>query len=136
MKDYLFAYGTLAAENAPPKIAGTVKKLKCIGEGFIFGRLYNLGEYPAAVLGTSPRSKIFGKIYELPDDPRLLDRLDAYEEFDSEHPGKSLFVRRQASINRSNKQKVKGWVYDYNGDVSSLPRIRNGRKSKMASWIR
>jgi gamma-glutamylcyclotransferase (GGCT)/AIG2-like uncharacterized protein YtfP len=136
MKDYLFGYGTLAAENAPREIAGTVKKLKCLGEGFIFGRLYDLGEYPAAVLDSSPRSKIFGKIYELPDDPRLLDRLDAYEEFDSEHPARSLFVRRQASINRPNKQKVKGWVYEYNGDVRSLPRIRNGRDSKMAAWIR
>ena len=66
MKDYLFAYGTLAAENAPPKIAGTVKKLKCIGEGFIFGRLYNLGEYPAAVLGTSPRSKSLERSMNFP----------------------------------------------------------------------
>jgi gamma-glutamylcyclotransferase (GGCT)/AIG2-like uncharacterized protein YtfP len=136
MKNYLFVYGTLAEENAPQEIAGTIKKLKCVGEGFIFGRLYDLGEYPGAVLDTSLSNKIFGKIYELPGDSELLDRLDAYEEFDPEHPAKSLFVRRQAAITRPNKKKVKGWVYEYNGDVRSLPLIKNGSYFPIAASTR
>lgn len=126
MKDYLFVYGTLAEENVPQEIASTVKKLKYVGEGFISGLLYDLGEYPGAVLDTRPSNKIFGRIYELPNDPGLLDQLDAYEEFDPENSAKSLFVRRQAPITRPNKKKVKGWVYEYNGAVRSRPLIKNG----------
>jgi len=133
MKDYLFLYGTLAGESAPEEVASALKKLKYVGKGFVFGRLYDLGEYPVAEMDSSPRNKVFGKIYELPDDPGLLNRLDTYEEFDLAHPARSLFVRRRASINRSNQTKVKGWVYEYNRDVGSLPPIRNGQYSKLAA---
>ena len=50
MKDYLFAYGTLAEDRVPLEIASAVKRLKYVGDGFIFGRLYDLGDYPGAVL--------------------------------------------------------------------------------------
>jgi gamma-glutamylcyclotransferase (GGCT)/AIG2-like uncharacterized protein YtfP len=136
MKEYLFAYGTLAEENAPQEIASTVKKLKYAGEGFILGHLYDLGEYPGAVLNASRSNKIFGKIYELPDDPDLLDRLDAYEKFDPENSATSLFVRRQAPIARPNKKKIKGWVYEYNGDVRSLSLIKSGYYSPIAASTR
>jgi gamma-glutamylcyclotransferase (GGCT)/AIG2-like uncharacterized protein YtfP len=133
MKDYLFVYGTLAEENAPREIADDVKELKYIGKGLDFGRLYDLGDYPGAVLDAGARRKIFGKIYELPSNSKLLNRLDTYEEFDPEHPAKSLFVRRQTSINRPNKKKVKGWVYEYNKGVRHRPLIENGRYSKKSA---
>ena len=50
MKDYLFAYGTLADDTAPKEIAAAMKRLKFAGEGFVFGRLYDIGEYPGAIL--------------------------------------------------------------------------------------
>jgi len=133
MKDYLFVYGTLAEENAPREIADTVRKLKYVGKGFVFGRLYNLGKYPGAILEDKARHKIFGKIFELPSDRKLLNRLDAYEEFDPKRPAKSLFLRRQTSISRPNRKKVKGWVYEYNGNVGARPLIENGRYSRKAA---
>ena len=133
MKDYLFVYGTLAGESAPKEVAGAFNKLRYVGRGFILGRLYDLGKYPGAVLNGNPRERIFGKLYQLPGDPEVLDRLDKYEEFDPGHPSQSLFKRSQASINRPNKTKVKGWVYEYNGDTTTLPRIKNGQYFKVAS---
>ncbi len=133
MKDYLFAYGTLAEDCVPQEIASAVKRLKYVGDGFIFGRLYDLGDYPGAVLDAGTRHKIFGKIYELPSDSKLLNRLDTYEEFDPERPAKSLFVRKQTSINRPNKKTVKGWVYEYNKGVRRRPLIENGRYSKTSA---
>jgi gamma-glutamylcyclotransferase (GGCT)/AIG2-like uncharacterized protein YtfP len=133
MKDYLFAYGTLAENHVPQEIAVAVKRLKYVGDGFVFGRLYDLGDYPGAVLDSGARHKIFGKIYELPSDSKLLNRLDTYEEFDPKRPAKSLFVRRQASISRPNRKKVKGWVYEYNRDVGTRPLIENGRYSRKAA---
>jgi|SRR5215467_6579400 len=132
MKEYLFVYGTLAKEIAPREIAATVERLKEVGQGFIIGRLYDVGEYPGAVLNGRPQDKVFGTIYQLPGDPAVLERLDTYEGFDPARPAQSVFVRRRTSINGLSKMKVKGWVYEYNRNVSSLPRIKNGQYPKVA----
>ena len=63
MKDYLFAYGTLADDTAPKEIAAAMKRLKFAGEGFVFGRLYDIGEYPGAILSERGGDKVFGKIF-------------------------------------------------------------------------
>lgn len=131
MKDYLFVYETLAKEIAPREITAAVEKLKSIGQGFILGRLYDIGEYPGAVLSGDPKDKIFGRIYQLPGDPAVLDRLDQYEGFDPAHRAQSAFVRKRTSINRPNKTRLIGWVYEYNRDVSSQPRIKNGQYFKV-----
>lgn len=130
MKDCLFAYGTLAEENGPREIAIAVKHLKLIGEGYIFARLYDLGEYPGAILDDSKRHKVFGKIFELPADRKLLDRLDAYEGFDPNQPEISLFVRKRAAIQRRNAAPLMSWFYEYNGDVNSSALIKSGHYSK------
>ena len=130
LKQYLFAYGTLA-ENAPQEIAGAVNQLKSVGDGFIFGRLYDLGEYPGAVLDQSKWHKVFGKVFEMPRGDSLLERLDNYEGFDPRRPATSLFVRRRTTINRHNQRTLTGWVYEYQGDVSSAPLIKSGYYSKI-----
>lgn len=132
MKDYLFAYGTLAEEHAPQEIAGAVTQLRYVGQGFVFGRLYDLGEYPGAVLEGDRHHKIFGKIFELPADAALLERLDAYEGFDPKRPSKSLFLRRRTAISRPGKSRLKGWVYEYNGNVKSVRKIENGQYTRGA----
>ena len=93
MKDYLFAYGTLAETHPPPEIATAVKRLKYVGDGFIFGRLYDLGEYPGAVLENERRNKVFGKIFEVPRGRTLFERLDGYEGFDPHRPARSRVSR-------------------------------------------
>jgi gamma-glutamylcyclotransferase (GGCT)/AIG2-like uncharacterized protein YtfP len=132
MNDYLFAYGTLAENKAPQEIAAVIRRFKTAGKGFVFGRLYDVGEYPGAVLDEAGREKIFGKIFEVPSDGLLLSRLDAYEGFDPERPTKSLFVRRPTIINRPNDSPLAGWIYEYNGDVRSLPVIKSGHYSKIS----
>ena len=132
MKDYLFTYGTLAEDKAPHQIVAAVKQLKPVGRGYIFARLYDLGEYPGAVLDHSKRHKVFGKIFELPADPKLLGRLDEYEAFDRKRPAASLFVRKRTAINRSNCPPVTGWVYEYNRDVNSSSTIKSGRYWKVS----
>jgi gamma-glutamylcyclotransferase (GGCT)/AIG2-like uncharacterized protein YtfP len=132
MKQYLFAYGTLAEDNVPREIAAAVKQLTIVGAGFIFACLYDLGEYPGAVLDERQRYKVFGKIFELPADRNLLDRLDAYEGFDPERPAASLFVRKCTAINRPRQAPVTGWVYEYNGDVHASSLIKSGHYSKVS----
>jgi len=50
MSDYLFTYGTLKHGHAPDEIASAVTKLRPVGKGFVPGVLYDLGDYPGAVL--------------------------------------------------------------------------------------
>ena len=133
MKEYLFAYGTLVDHHVPREIADTVKQLKPAGTGYIFACLYDLGEYPGAVLDESRRHKVFGRIFELPADPRVLERLDDYEAFDPKQPAASLFVRKRTEINRSNQPPLKGWIYEYNGDLKSSSLIKSGYYSKVSA---
>lgn len=117
---------------APSEISRTVRKLKYVGNGFVYGRLYDLGKYPGAILDRFSKGKIFGRVYELPD-AQILEEFDNYEEYDPNKPAKSLFIRKQVSINRANQKKLKAWVYEYNRDVGKSPLIENGRFSKIAA---
>jgi gamma-glutamylcyclotransferase (GGCT)/AIG2-like uncharacterized protein YtfP len=128
MKQYLFVYGTLKDEFAPPEIAGTVKKMKFVGNGFAYGKLYDLGEYPGAVLGT--RDKIFGSIYEVPDDENILRKLDEYEGFHPQTPKESLYLRKKIKV-YINDKTLTSWIYEYNQDLTNKPLIKSGNYSTL-----
>ncbi len=128
-KRYLFSYGTLLPEHAPREIAPTMRRLRRVGQGFVRGRLYNLGEYPGAVL-TRSGSFIRGLVFELPEDPKVLERLDEYEEFDRSHPQRSLFVRKRRVVSLQDGKKVVCWVYVYNGPTGTASLVPGGDYSK------
>lgn len=129
-RKYLFTYGTLSPGKAPAEIAPAVRRLRRVGRGFVHGHLYDLGEYPGAVLRkTGP--VILGQIFELPDDPDVLNKLDEYEGFDPSHPQGSLFVRKRWPVTfEGEKRKVTCWVYIYNRHPGTAPSIGSGDFSK------
>ena len=133
MKQNLFVYGTLIKEFAPSEIAETVAKLKYVGEGFVYGSLYDLGEYPGAILSGLPKSKIFGRVYQIPSNTDVLQKLDSYEGFYSLDSLNNLFVRKETIISLINGKKIKGWFYEYNGSVNSSNLIKSGDYSKVAA---
>ena len=118
--DYLFVYGTLKPEAAPVEVAGVMRQLKRVGSGTIRGFLYDLGEYPGARLDANG-GEIKGEIFEF-DEPAILKPLDAYEEYDPEVPGKSLFVRRRCHVHLK-EGNLFSWVYEYNRQPPSSQRI-------------
>lgn len=130
MKRYLFAYGTLQPGQAPPEIAHAVGRLRLIGPGFVRGRLYRMGNYPAAVL-SNKGSLIHGQVFQLADDSELLARLDEYEGFNSNDPESSLFVRQERPVVlEKGKRKVTCWIYTYNRHPGAAPRVAGQRSSK------
>jgi gamma-glutamylcyclotransferase (GGCT)/AIG2-like uncharacterized protein YtfP len=129
-KTYLFAYGTLLPHHAPPEIAPVIRRLKRMGRGSVWGRLYDLGEYPGAVLSKTGAA-ISGHIFELPEDPEFLKRLDDYEGFDPTHPDGSIFVRRKWPVTVKSGKRLLCWVYVYNRRAGSAPAIVGGDFSKM-----
>jgi gamma-glutamylcyclotransferase (GGCT)/AIG2-like uncharacterized protein YtfP len=133
MDSYLFSYGTLLPQYAPPAISNAVAKLQPIGKGFVSGTLYDFGEYPGAVLDNSPGTRISGTIFRLPDDSHLIEELDEYEGYNPNSPRKSLFVRKLHPITLSTGRTLRCWIYVYNQKPGSAPKVSSGRYRKAAT---
>lgn len=123
---HLFVYGTLSPRLAPPEIAAAVRRLRPVGTASVRGRLYDLGEYPGAVLSRTSRSVIRGEVFELPSDAQTLDSLDDYEGFEPRKPGSSLFVRRAWPVIMDDGTRLRCWIYVYNGDTRQAQPVRSG----------
>jgi gamma-glutamylcyclotransferase (GGCT)/AIG2-like uncharacterized protein YtfP len=126
MSSYLFAYGTLQPEYAPPAIAHAVAKLHPIGRGSTSGVLYDLGGYPGAVLGPSTEKTIEGFVLELPEDANVLRDIDVYEEFDPDAPEKSQFIRVLCPVVLATGGTLQCWIYIYNRNPGFAPILRDG----------
>ncbi len=127
MSDFLFSYGTLLPEYAPGEISGTIAKLTAYASGWVRGVLYDLGDYPGAVLDPASSSKVFGTILHLPANTTVWDELDAYEGFDATNPSASLFIRKRCPVVLANGPTIECWIYEYNGERNRSLIITTGR---------
>jgi gamma-glutamylcyclotransferase (GGCT)/AIG2-like uncharacterized protein YtfP len=127
MSDYLFAYGTLQAAYAAEEIRPLMARLRSMGEASVRGVLYDLGDYPGAVLDPSSASKVFGTVFELPDCEETLAELDRYEEFDPNARADSLFVRVREPVALQSGEVAMSWIYVYQRNPGGAPIIESGR---------
>ncbi|MGH9835922.1 MAG: aminotransferase class III-fold pyridoxal phosphate-dependent enzyme, partial [Blastocatellia bacterium] len=134
MSERFFVYGTLR----PPLVALTPLELKesigqwrKVGDGFVPGRLYDLGAYPGAVLDFGSETRIIGEVFQLPDDGATLAALDLYEGFDPDDFSASLFVRRKCEVTLEDGSRIECWIYVYNRRVALSTIIPNGDYLKM-----
>jgi len=130
MREYLFAYGTLQAAHAPQQIVSLLEKLRFVGAASARGVLYDLGDYPGAVLDPSSGHKVFGMVYEVLDIANTLPELDRYEEFDPQAPSESLFVRVLQPVELESGQMLPCWIYSFNRDPGAAPVFSHGRYLK------
>lgn len=130
MTEYLFLYGTLRPAKVSMEEARIVRRLRRVGSARVFGRLYDLGEYPGAILDSSARTSIRGELFELPSDPDILSALDKYEEFDKDDGKKSLFVRQKTNVEVSDGRRLESWIYVYNRDPGDARVIPSGDYSE------
>jgi gamma-glutamylcyclotransferase (GGCT)/AIG2-like uncharacterized protein YtfP len=127
MTEYLFSYGTLLPEHAPQDVAWVIEKLRRMGEGYICGKLYDLGDYPGAVLDPTASQRVFGIVFRLPNDFDSLRALDRYEEFYPESPDKSLFVRKHCPVTLREGGVMDCWMYEYNRPPGNARIVKGGR---------
>lgn len=126
--EYLFTYGTLHPEHAPEEIADLVGGFVEVGKGSVPGTLYDLGSYPGAVLDETSFRRIWGTVFRLPKTEGVLERLDAYEEFDPESPNTSLFIRRgTCPVQLTDGRLLACWIYEYARSHEGAPIIESGR---------
>ena len=127
MSEHLFLYGTLLPEHAPAELARVVSRLHPVGGGSIGGVLYDLGNYPGAVLNSWSRKRIYGTVFRLPDDPAVLNELDVYEGFEPTFPERSLFNRRRCCARLSSGRTLVCWIYEYNRRHQHAAILSGGR---------
>jgi len=123
---HLFVYGTLHPNRAPSGVANSMRQLRRVGAASVRGRLYDLGEYPGAVLDSSSDAVIAGEVFEVPDDPVVLQALDEYEGFDPSNLKASLFVRTACAVKLADGRSLASWIYIYNQNLEAAPLIVGG----------
>lgn len=125
MNNLLFIYGTLLDEDN--EFAIYLKNNSTFySEGRLRGKLYDIGEYPGAVLSESDDDYIYGTILQLDDAAKVLPVIDDYEGFGEGQQKPYLFVRVLTEA-YTEDSKVSCWVYEYHLSVDGLSIIRSGR---------
>lgn len=124
MPDQVFFYGTLRTGFRRTTRAGVDEFLTFTGRGWINGKLFDLGIYPAAVPASD--SRVWGEVFEMADAPDVLAALDSIEGHCPAEPERSLYdrVRVPATLDDGRLEDV--WVYFYNAPLGRAPRIASG----------
>jgi gamma-glutamylcyclotransferase (GGCT)/AIG2-like uncharacterized protein YtfP len=121
---YLFVYGTLLDKQNE---FGAYLNDNCTfyADGKMPGKLYDLGEYPGAILTREENKFVHGKIYQLNNPEKVFKILDDYEGFGPKQEQPNLFVRELIDVEIS-PGKIVCWVYLYNLSIGGFRLIDSG----------
>lgn len=123
-KQFLFVYGTLLQPGN--EFAGYLNKhRKFISNGKVKGRLYDIGEYPGAVIDKADEYFIYGAIFMMDDPETILKVVDDYEGIGELYNHPQEYIREQVDILTDNGN-INCWMYLYNLPVSTYQQIING----------
>ncbi len=120
----LFVYGTLLRGFPKSSFLQQPYRAEFAGEGRVRGYLYDAGSFPAFVPDESG-PEVVGEIYRITDPDLVLDTLDTIEGYNTTHPERSLYVRKEIPAICDGKE-LQVMVYVYNLPVQNLPRIEFG----------
>ena len=124
MAERVFFYGTLRTGFNRTTRAGLDAYLKFTGTGWINGKLFDLGIYPAAVPANDAR--VFGEVFEISDPSTVLPALDRIEGHRPAEPERSLYNRVRVAATLDDGKTEDVWVYFYNAPLGRAQRITSG----------
>jgi len=124
MKEYLFVYGKLKHNQANEISEYLIKHSEFVGEGYVLGKLYNVGEYPGLIPSSENKEKVFGEIFEL-NALEIFQTLDKYEEAWPAYPDNAEFKRVVLEVHK-NYKTILCWVYVFNRLPDESKRIISG----------
>ena len=130
--EFVFLYGTLLPQFVPEAMREVVARLHFHGDGWLRGVLYDLGDYPGAVFDTTTDMRVDGTVFELPQDPQVLEALDRYEGYDPTPHAANLFVRKLQRVDLMTGDTIECWVYEYNGNPNGALAIARGRYERQS----
>src|SRR5437870_1373328 len=123
----LFVYGSLRSGFHHPAYDYISKHFALISEAKVKGRLYDMGDYPAAI-STAEDFFIIGELYELKKAGEFewsIEQLDDYEGLNPEEGEAPLFKRELTEVFYNNQSTI-AWIYWFNQDVTGHPLIASG----------
>jgi gamma-glutamylcyclotransferase (GGCT)/AIG2-like uncharacterized protein YtfP len=123
----LFVYGSLRSGFHSPVYEYISRFFTFVGEAKVKGKLFDLGEYPAAIPAEEDFF-IIGELYTAKNQQEFswaIGQLDDYEGLNVEEGETPLYKRKVTEV-YINDQVKHAWVYWYNGDVSGKPVIASG----------
>ena len=113
---YLFVYGTLRSKIDIPVKQEIAKHWQLIGASEVKGKLYDMGDYPAAVPADSgDNSTIEGEVYLINEPTPVFAVLDKYEG--------EAYTRKLEPVKLPDGREVQAWVYWYTNPVTGKTRI-------------
>lgn len=123
----VFAYGTLITEARSKAVRDLLERcLVTAREGFIRGRLYDLGPYPGLVPAPTRNEHVRGRLLTLKAPHRSLALLDDYEDYDPRCPNTSPYVRTRSRVALAAGGRTLAWVYWYQERLKGASRIADG----------
>lgn len=123
INDLLFVYGSLL--NAGNEFGSYLNhNAAFIGKGNLKGRLYDVGEYPGAIIDNDNGYLVTGSICKL-NSSEALRVLDDYEGFGPDQEQPNLFIRKLLPVETS-EGIINCWVYLYNLPADGLVEIKSG----------
>jgi gamma-glutamylcyclotransferase (GGCT)/AIG2-like uncharacterized protein YtfP len=125
MNNLLFVYGTLLSDDNEDAIYLKNNSTN-YSKGKLKGRLYNIGEYPGAILSNEQNNYIYGTILKINNPEKVFPVIDHYEGFGDDQPQPDEFIRVLTEI-ETEGEPVNCWIYLYNLPVTGLNQIKSGR---------
>ena len=123
----LFVYGSLRSGFRSPVYEYISRFFTLVGEAKAKGKLYDLGDYPAAI-PVSEDYFILGELYTIKNEQEFswaMAQLDDYEGLNVEANEERLYQRKITDV-FINDLVTTAWVYWYIGDVTGKPVIASG----------
>jgi gamma-glutamylcyclotransferase (GGCT)/AIG2-like uncharacterized protein YtfP len=125
---FLFAYGSLLSEDND--FAIYLKDNSVLySTGKVRGRLYDIGEYPGAILSAACDEYVYGSVLKIDRSEKVLDIIDDYEGYGGEQSWPNEFIRVLTGI-ETETGIINCWIYVYNLPVNGLKYIKGGRYFK------
>lgn len=123
----VFVYGSLRRGFLHPAYEYISRYFTLVAEAKVKGKLYDMGEYPAAK-PVDEEFFIVGELYRInhPDEfVWAIAQLDDYEGLNTEPGEMPLYRRVQATVYLSGTTE-EAWVYWFNGEVQENTWIASG----------
>jgi gamma-glutamylcyclotransferase (GGCT)/AIG2-like uncharacterized protein YtfP len=125
--NYLFVYGLLKSDY-DNEAAKTIRShCTLIGEGYTYGRMFDLGSYPGIVYEKTSNLKVFGEVYRIDRNAHeLIAFLDAFEECGPEFDEPNEYRKEIIPVNVNNIE-YNASTYIYNRNLTGLRMIATGK---------
>jgi gamma-glutamylcyclotransferase (GGCT)/AIG2-like uncharacterized protein YtfP len=124
---HLFVYGSLRSGFQSPAYDYIKQYFDLVAPAKVKGKLYDMGEYPAAVPGIED-AWIKGELYVARSADEFsfaLAQLDDYEGVTVEKHEVQLYRRELIKVEVEGTL-IPAWIYWYNGDVAGRPEVKSG----------